>query len=218
MEVILLERVEKLGAIGDVVKVKDGFARNFLLPNKKALRANESNRKSIRSQPRADRGRECRPAVRRRESIEGRRRQIGQADPSGIEHRPALRLGLGPRHRRGARRRRCPRHQEPGRSRSADQGDRPARSESRASSRGRGDREGQRRPLARRSGPAGAGHRRAPDDVRARSGAGGGRGARADRWRCGGHSRSRPTVRPEAPQASTVSAEEAPAANEGEQA
>jgi large subunit ribosomal protein L9 len=45
MEVILLERVEKLGAIGDVVKVKDGFARNFLLPNKKALRANESNRK-----------------------------------------------------------------------------------------------------------------------------------------------------------------------------
>jgi large subunit ribosomal protein L9 len=45
MEVILLERVEKLGQIGDVVKVKNGFARNFLLPNKKALRANESNKK-----------------------------------------------------------------------------------------------------------------------------------------------------------------------------
>jgi large subunit ribosomal protein L9 len=45
MEVILLERVEKLGAIGDVVNVKNGFARNYLLPNKKALRANESNRK-----------------------------------------------------------------------------------------------------------------------------------------------------------------------------
>ena len=45
MEIILLERVEKLGGIGDVVKVKDGFARNYLLPNKKALRANESNRK-----------------------------------------------------------------------------------------------------------------------------------------------------------------------------
>lgn len=45
MEVILLERVEKLGSIGDVVTVKNGFARNFLLPNKKALRANESNRK-----------------------------------------------------------------------------------------------------------------------------------------------------------------------------
>ena len=45
MEVILLERVEKLGAIGDVVNVKPGFARNYLLPRKKALRANESNRK-----------------------------------------------------------------------------------------------------------------------------------------------------------------------------
>ena len=45
MDVILLERVEKLGSIGDVVTVKNGFARNFLLPNKKALRANESNRK-----------------------------------------------------------------------------------------------------------------------------------------------------------------------------
>lgn len=45
MEVILLERIEKLGAIGDVVNVKPGFARNFLLPRGKALRANEANRK-----------------------------------------------------------------------------------------------------------------------------------------------------------------------------
>ena len=45
MEVILLERVEKLGAIGDVVTVKNGFARNYLLPRKKALRANEANKK-----------------------------------------------------------------------------------------------------------------------------------------------------------------------------
>jgi large subunit ribosomal protein L9 len=45
MDVILLERIEKLGSIGDVVKVKNGFARNFLLPNGKALRANDSNRK-----------------------------------------------------------------------------------------------------------------------------------------------------------------------------
>lgn len=49
MEVILLERVEKLGAIGDVVTVKDGFARNFLLPNKKALRSNAANRKVFES-------------------------------------------------------------------------------------------------------------------------------------------------------------------------
>ncbi|MEZ5996444.1 MAG: 50S ribosomal protein L9 [Hyphomonadaceae bacterium] len=45
MQVILLERVENLGAIGDEVKVRDGFARNYLLPNKKALRANDANRK-----------------------------------------------------------------------------------------------------------------------------------------------------------------------------
>lgn len=44
MDIILLERVEKLGTIGDVVTVKDGYARNFLLPQKKALRANEANK------------------------------------------------------------------------------------------------------------------------------------------------------------------------------
>ena len=45
MKVILLERVEGRGGLGDVVNVKDGYARNFLLPNGKALRANESNKK-----------------------------------------------------------------------------------------------------------------------------------------------------------------------------
>ena len=45
MDVILLERVEKLGAIGEVVSVKNGFARNYLLPRKKALRANEANKR-----------------------------------------------------------------------------------------------------------------------------------------------------------------------------
>ncbi|GAA0277152.1 hypothetical protein GCM10009127_17390 [Alteraurantiacibacter aestuarii] len=44
MEIILLERIEKLGTIGDVVSVRDGYARNFLLPQKKALRANEANK------------------------------------------------------------------------------------------------------------------------------------------------------------------------------
>ncbi len=43
MKVVLLERVENLGAIGDVVSVKDGFARNFLLPREKALRATSKN-------------------------------------------------------------------------------------------------------------------------------------------------------------------------------
>jgi len=47
MEVILLERVEKLGQMGDVVNVKPGFARNFLLPQKKALRATGENRRQF---------------------------------------------------------------------------------------------------------------------------------------------------------------------------
>ncbi len=50
MEVILLERVEKLGQMGDVVRVKDGFARNFLLPRKKALRATDANRKRFETE------------------------------------------------------------------------------------------------------------------------------------------------------------------------
>jgi large subunit ribosomal protein L9 len=45
MQIILLERIEKLGTIGDVVQVKDGYARNYLLPNKKALRSNAANLK-----------------------------------------------------------------------------------------------------------------------------------------------------------------------------
>jgi len=50
MQVILLERVEKLGQMGDEVKVKDGFARNFLLPQKKALRATKTNREYFQGQ------------------------------------------------------------------------------------------------------------------------------------------------------------------------
>jgi large subunit ribosomal protein L9 len=50
MEVILLERISRLGQMGDTVKVKDGFARNFLLPKGKALRANEANKKKFEGQ------------------------------------------------------------------------------------------------------------------------------------------------------------------------
>ena len=73
MDVILLERIEKLGAIGDVVKVKNGYARNFLLPNGKALRANESNRKVFESN---------------REKIEAdnaERRTVAEKDSKGLE-------------------------------------------------------------------------------------------------------------------------------------
>jgi large subunit ribosomal protein L9 len=50
MDVILLERISRLGQMGDEVKVRDGYARNFLLPQGKALRANEANRKRFESQ------------------------------------------------------------------------------------------------------------------------------------------------------------------------
>lgn len=73
MDVILLERVEKLGNIGDVVAVKPGFARNFLLPRGKALRANEANRKRFeanRAQIEAD---------------NAKRRETAQSDAKGLE-------------------------------------------------------------------------------------------------------------------------------------
>ena len=65
MDIILLERIEKLGTIGDVVSVKDGYARNYLLPGKKALRANAANKKLFE----ANRGKiEADNAVRRGEA------------------------------------------------------------------------------------------------------------------------------------------------------
>jgi large subunit ribosomal protein L9 len=73
MDVILLERVEKLGAIGDVVSVKNGYARNFLLPNGKALRANDANRKVFES------NRE------RIESQNAERRSVAERDSKGVE-------------------------------------------------------------------------------------------------------------------------------------
>jgi large subunit ribosomal protein L9 len=73
MEVILLERVEKLGAIGDVVTVKNGFARNYLLPNKKALRANEANRKLFE----ANRA--------RIEADNAEKRELAEKDAKGVE-------------------------------------------------------------------------------------------------------------------------------------
>ena len=50
MQIILLERIGRLGQMGDVVKVKDGFARNFLLPQRKALRATDDNRKHFETE------------------------------------------------------------------------------------------------------------------------------------------------------------------------
>ncbi len=75
MDIILLERIEKLGTIGDVVTVKDGYARNFLLPNKKALRANEANRKVFeanRAKIEADNASRRADAEKHSENVEGK--------------------------------------------------------------------------------------------------------------------------------------------------
>jgi large subunit ribosomal protein L9 len=87
MEIILLEMIEKLGHIGDVVNVKNGFARNYLLPNKKALRANESNRKLFdanRARIEAENAEKRSVAEKDAGSVEGKKVQlIRQASNTG---------------------------------------------------------------------------------------------------------------------------------------
>ncbi len=78
MEIILLERIEKLGGIGDVVTVKDGYARNFLLPNHKALRSNLANRKVFEAK-RAD-----------IEAKNASRREEAQAQSGDVEGKTAV--------------------------------------------------------------------------------------------------------------------------------
>jgi len=87
MDVILLERIEKLGSIGDVVKVKNGYARNFLLPRGKALRANDSNRKVFeanRAKIEADNAERRTDAEKASKSVDGKTVQlIRQASNTG---------------------------------------------------------------------------------------------------------------------------------------
>lgn len=87
MEVILLERVEKLGQIGDIVNVKNGFARNYLLPNKKALRANEANKKVFeanRARIEADNAEKRSDAEKASKGVDGKTVQlIRQASNTG---------------------------------------------------------------------------------------------------------------------------------------
>ena len=170
MEVILLERVEKLGQIGDVVTVKNGFARNYLLPNKKALRANAANRKVFeanRARIESDNAEKRVEAEKASKGVEGKTVQlIRQASNVGalygsVSARDIVEALEG-RRRQG--------DQEPGRARPPDQGDRHARGEGRASPRGQRHGQGQRRPLARRGRAPGAGHRRHGVDVRTRRG------------------------------------------------
>ena len=74
VELILLQRVDKLGQMGDVVRVKPGYARNFLLPQKMALRANKSNREQFETQ----RVQLEALNIRRREEAERLAERIGQ--------------------------------------------------------------------------------------------------------------------------------------------
>jgi large subunit ribosomal protein L9 len=87
MEVILMEKVANLGELGDVVKVKDGFARNFLIPHGKAKRATEANRKEFESK-RAElekaQAEQLAAAKARGEKLDGLTLQITQkAGPDG---------------------------------------------------------------------------------------------------------------------------------------
>src|SRR5213075_1743714 len=87
MEVILMEKVANLGELGDVVKVKDGFARNFLIPHGKAKRATDANRKQFESK-RAElekaQAEQLAAAKSRGEKLEGLTLQITQkAGPDG---------------------------------------------------------------------------------------------------------------------------------------
>jgi large subunit ribosomal protein L9 len=87
MDVILLERVEKLGRIGEVVSVKPGFARNFLLPRGKALRATDANKAKFE----ADRAQIEADNAARRQAAE--QRAAGMADVSVVLIRQASNSG-----------------------------------------------------------------------------------------------------------------------------
>src|SRR5215475_2601600 len=92
MEVILLERVAKLGQMGDVVRVKDGFARNYLLPKGKALRATKDNRSRFEKMKVELEARN----LEQKGEAEKIAQKLHGAAPSR-RRRPALRLGLAAR-------------------------------------------------------------------------------------------------------------------------
>ena len=176
MEVILLERVEKLGGIGDVVNVKNGFARNYLLPNKKALRANEANRKVFeanRAKIESDNADRRSDAEKAAKGVDGKTvKLIRQASNTGqlygsVSARDIVEALEG----EGAKV-----------AKSQVVLDRPIKNigvhdvKVALHPEVVGDGQGQRRPFAGRGGPAGTGHRRPRPDVRGR-GCSGCRGA-----------------------------------------
>ena len=103
MEVILREHVDNLGRRGEIVKVADGYARNYLLPRKLALLATEGNRKQIERERAKFEAKEA--EEKKVAEAHGRRgwRGVEIVDrPQGRRDRGAVRLGHDGRHRRGA--------------------------------------------------------------------------------------------------------------------
>ena len=114
MQVILLDKVVNLGDLGEIVKVKDGYARNFLIPQKLARRATEANKAEFE----AKRVELEKAAAAKLAEIAGpgrkARRHHRQADPEGRRRRPPVRLGHQLRHRRRAGQARLQGRQGPG--------------------------------------------------------------------------------------------------------
>ena len=164
MEVILLERISRLGQMGDIVKVKDGFARNFLLPQGKALRANEANKKKFEGQ-RAQL--EARNLERKSEAQQVADKLDGKSfvvvrsagETGQLYGSVSTRDIADTADRRGLHGR-----PQPGRAQPPDQDHRPDQRRHRAAPGSRGHHHAQHRPLRRRSRAPGQGrdadHRR----------------------------------------------------------
>ena len=102
MQVILLEKVVNLGDLGEIVKVKDGYARNFLIPSGRARRATEANKAEFE----AKRVELEKAAAAKLAEAQAQGEKLGgtdrQAHAEGRRRRPPVRLGHQPRHRRRA--------------------------------------------------------------------------------------------------------------------
>ena len=127
MEVILLERVPRLGQMGEVVRVKDGFARNFLLPRGKALRATAENRTRFETMKSDLEARSLALKVRSRSDCREAQRQELHGPAPGVGIGSAVRLGFAARPRRPSCDVRLQRQPQSDRAQYADQDDRPAR-------------------------------------------------------------------------------------------
>ena len=121
MEVILLERVAKLGQMGEVVRVKDGYARNFLLPQGKALRATDEQPRPLRDDEGRSRSPQSRAEGRSRKDRQEARRKELHHPPAG-RRKPVSFTARSPRATSPpARRRRLLRQPQPDRAERADQ-------------------------------------------------------------------------------------------------